>query len=135
LYGPDDNPDWVIPYVITTVAKGLRPALTAGEQLWDYLYVEDAAEAILAVLTRPTAEGIFNIGSGQCYHLRTLIEELRNSINPSVDLGFGEIPYRSDQVMHLLADISKLTKATGWYPRTSISEGLKRTVSWYTKAT
>jgi len=135
LYGPDDSPDWMIPYVITTIAKGLRPALTAGEQRWDYLYVEDAAEAILAVLMQRAAQGIFNLGSGQCYRLRMVIEELRDLINPSVELGFGDIPYRTDQVMYLLADISKLTKATGWHPQTSIFEGLRRTVSWYTKAT
>jgi nucleoside-diphosphate-sugar epimerase len=46
-------------------------------------------------------------------------------------LGIGEVPYRPDQVMHLEADISKLTKATGWASATSLEEGLKQTVAWH----
>jgi hypothetical protein len=46
-------------------------------------------------------------------------------------LGFGEVPYRPDQVMHLEGDISRLTSATGWTPRTTLCEGLARTIAWH----
>ena len=53
---------------------------------------------------------------------------LRDLAAPGAELGFGEVPFRKDQVMHLQADIARLTKATGWVPRWSLREGLAETV-------
>ena len=108
-----------------------RPSLTLGEQLWDYLYVRDAAEAVYRLGTTPTAEGVFNLGSGQVHTIRHIVERIRDMIDPGLPLGFGEVPYRPDQVMHLQADIAKLTAATGWTPRTSLEDGLAATVQWH----
>ena len=130
-FGPDDNGDWMIPQLIAALLARQRPALTAGEQLWDYLYVEDAAAAIVAVAATPGASGVFNLGSGRAVPLRHLIERIRDRIDPSLPLGFGEVPYRPDQVMHLEADVQRLVKATGWGPQTSLEDGLDRTVKWY----
>jgi nucleoside-diphosphate-sugar epimerase len=54
----------------------------------------------------------------------------RDMIDPSLPLGFGEVPYRPDQVMHLEANIARLQAATGWAPRVSLAEGLAKTVEW-----
>jgi UDP-glucose 4-epimerase len=132
-YGPADDVGWMIPYVILTLLRGERPALTAGEQRWDYLFVEDAAEAIYRVAVTPNVQGIFNLGSGKAHTVRSIVERIRNLIDPNLPLGFGEIPYRPDQIMHLQADITKLQDATGWSPRVGLDEGLRRTVDWYRK--
>ncbi len=130
-YGPRDNPQWLIPYLVRTLLDGRKPSLTACEQTWDYLFVEDAAEAIHRVAVTTGAAGVFNLGSGQARPLRTVVERIRDSIDPSLSLGFGEVPYRPDQVMHLEADISRLTAVTGWTPRTPLDEGLGRTIAWH----
>lgn len=131
-YGPRDNEEWMIPYLIRALARGEKPSLTAGEQKWDYLYVADAAAAIYNVAATPNAKGAFNLGSGQAYTLRGIIERIRDMIDPSLPLGFGEVPYRPDQVMYLQADIGRLRQITGWEPRTSLDEGLRQTIEWYT---
>jgi nucleoside-diphosphate-sugar epimerase len=130
VYGPADEPSWLIPYVIHKLLDGERPALTAAEQCWDYLYIDDAAEAVLAIVDTG-AKGIFNLGSGRCVVLREVMTRLRDLINPQAALGFGEIAYRPDQVMHLEADITALTAATGWKPRVALEEGLRETVEWF----
>lgn len=130
-YGPADNPGWLIPYVILTLLRGECPALTTGEQRWDYLYVEDAARAIWQAATNPAAQGVFNLGSGEAYTIRSIVERIRDLVDPSLPLGFGEVLYRPDQIMHLQADISRLQQATDWAPRVSLDEGLKRTVEWF----
>ena len=56
---------------------------------------------------------------------------LRDAIDPKLSLGIGEAPYRPDQVMHLEADISRLTQAAGWTPGTSLQEGINQTVAWH----
>jgi nucleoside-diphosphate-sugar epimerase len=130
-YGPADASNWLIPYVILALLKGKKPALTEGKQRWDYLYVEDVARAIWQAATSPRAEGIFNLGSGEAHSIRSIVERIRDLIDPSLPLGFGEVPYRPDQVTHLQADISRLRQATGWSPQVSLDEGLQRTVEWY----
>jgi UDP-glucose 4-epimerase len=129
-YGPKDDPGWMVPYLIGALLRGERPKLTAGEQRWDYLYADDAAEAIVRVALGPEAEGIFNLGSGRATPLRTIIEKIRDLIDPSLPLGFGEVPYRPDQVMHLQADIARLRDITDWSPQIDLTEGLRRTIAW-----
>lgn len=130
-YGPHDDARHLIPSVIERLLRGERPALTPGEQRWDYLYVEDAAEAVHRAAADGTVRGIFNLGSGEAHGVRGIVERIRDMIDPSLPLGFGEVPYRPDQVMHLQADITKLRAATGWAPRTSLEDGLRRTLEWH----
>ncbi|MEW6250688.1 MAG: NAD(P)-dependent oxidoreductase [Planctomycetota bacterium] len=130
-YGEMDSPAWLVPHVILALLRGERPRLTAGTQLWDYVHAADVAAAIVAVLEQPAATGVFNLGSGRAVPLRSVIERIRDLIDPQLPLAFGEVPYRPDQVMHLEADISRLMQTTGWAPRVPLDEGLARTVEWY----
>jgi len=132
-YGPQDDPEWLIPYLALKLLHRERPAVTAAEQRWDYLYVEDAAAAVAAVARSPQAAGIFNLGSGTAPRLRDIIESVRDAIDPGLQVGFGEIPYRPDQVMHLEADIARIERAAAWRPKVELAEGIRRTVDWYRK--
>jgi nucleoside-diphosphate-sugar epimerase len=129
-YGPGDNSGWMLVDVIRQLLDGQRPALTPGEQLWDYLYVDDAADALFAMGKIENLSGIYNLGSGQSRTIRSIAEMARDLINPELPLGFGEIPYRPDQVMHLEADIDKLIKDTGWRPQVSLEAGIRNLVDW-----
>lgn len=122
-YGPDDDPSWLIPYLIDRLLAGERPALTAGEQAWDYIHVEDAAAAVVAMVDLDVS-GTFNLGSGTARPLREIIQVVRDAIDPRQPLGFGEVPYRPDQVMHLEADVSRLRAASGWAPTIDLVQGL-----------
>ena len=130
-YGPMDDDHHMIPELILKLLRGEKPALTLGEQRWDYLYVGDAVEAIWRAAITPEAQGIFNLGSGEAYTIRSIAERIRDLIDPNLAIGFGEVPYRPDQVMHLQADISRLKQATGWAPQVRLDEGLRRTVEWF----
>ncbi len=129
-YGPQNDPAWMLPYMTRKLLRGERPSLTPGEQLWDYVYVEDVAKAVADLTLHPSAKGIFNVGSGAALPLRRIIEQVRDLIDPMLPLGFGDVPYRPDQVMHLEADISRICDATGWTPRVPLEEGLRRCVDW-----
>jgi UDP-glucose 4-epimerase len=128
-YGPGDDPSWMIQYLIAALLRAERPSLTGCEQRWDYIFVDDVADAILSVVNAKAA-GLFNLGSGTAYPLREVVERIRDLIDPRLELGIGEIPYREDQVMHLEADISDLRRAAGWQPQVSLQDGLSRTVEF-----
>jgi nucleoside-diphosphate-sugar epimerase len=130
-YGPADSPTALIPYTISALLRGERPALTPGTQLWDYLYADDAAEAIIVAAATAGVEGIFNLGSGQSLPIREILEIIRDRIDPTLPLGFGDRAFGPGQIMHLQADVGRLARATGWRPRTPLDEGLARTVAWY----
>jgi nucleoside-diphosphate-sugar epimerase len=130
-YGPADVPNRMIPYVILSLLQGKKPILTPGKQLWDYLFIEDVVEALWQVATNPNVEGIFNLGSGRVHTIKSIVERIRDMIDPRLPLGLGERAYGPEQIMHLQADISKLRRATSWAPKVNIEEGLRRTVSWF----
>jgi UDP-glucose 4-epimerase len=129
-YGPDDDPSWLIPYLIKTLLAGEKPSLTKAEQIWDYVHVKDVAAGIIASVDAEIC-GVFNIGSGEGRPLYDIISMIRDAVNPSLPLGFGEVAYRPDQVMHLEADITALSLATGWRPAIPLELGIADTVNWY----
>lgn len=130
-YGATDHPYWMIPNLIGTLLRGEKPSLTEGLQRWDFLHVSDAASALLAAAQSATASGIYNLGSGSAPVLRDTITTIRDAIDPDLPLGFGETPYRADQVMHLQADTTRLNQELGWHPTMALNEGLVETVTWY----
>ncbi len=130
-YGPRDHEHWMIPSLIRTLLAGECPLLTKGEQKWDFLHVRDAAAGFAAVLLNEQATGIFNLGSGDAPRLADTIGMIRDAVDPTLPLGFGQIDYRPDQVMHLQADIGRITAVTGWRPVVPLRDGLNETVKWY----
>ncbi|MBR0655827.1 NAD-dependent epimerase/dehydratase family protein [Plastoroseomonas arctica] len=132
-YGPQDNDGWLIPMLITEMLAGRRPKTTLGTQRWDWLHVDDVADALLAAATAQ-AEGVFNLGSGEAIAVRRVVEMIRDLAAPGMELVFGEIPFRPDQVMHMQADTTRLRAATGWSPRLAMREGLEGTIAWYREA-
>lgn len=131
IYGPRDNPAWLIPSLIAKLNRGEVPELTKCEQIWDFLYIDDAADAAVAVLESASAAGIYNLGSGQARPLRETVTLLRDIVRPGAELGIGRLPYRPDQVMHLEADMTRLRDATGWAPKTKLRRGLEETAQWF----
>ena len=131
VYGANDGPLSVISILLDKLMKGEKPALTAGEQMWDYLYAEDAGDALCCMAEAGRDGAIYPVGSGQIRPLREYFEMLRDAIDPSLPLGLGEMPYPANQVMHLEADISELTRDTGFRPSTPFEEGIREIVRQY----
>ena len=130
---PFDNGFTMIMSTINTLLNKEKPKLTKGIQLWDYLYSEDAARALRLMSIKGKAGAVYCVGSGRAFPLIEHIGKLRDEIDPELELGTGEIEYKYNQVMHLEADISSLTKDTGFIPQVSFEEGIKKTIEWCKK--
>ena len=122
----------MIPHVIREFLSGRAPQVTRCEQKWDYLFVTDAARAIVSLVDGEPS-GMFNLGSGEARALKYIMELIRVEVGTPVQPAYGALPYRPDQVMHLQADITKLRAATGWSPQVNLEEGIRRTVEWEKK--
>lgn len=130
VYGPYDNPNTLIAKTLRQLIEGQKPSVTAGEQLWDYLYSDDAARALYAAASKGRHGSVYCLGSGKAQPLRAYIEQMRDYVNPSLPIGFGEVSYTENQVMFLQADISTLSVDTGFIPMVSFDEGIKLTAAW-----
>ena len=124
VYGPGDN-DSLIMSCINSISNNVPFDTTNGDQLWDYLYCDDCADAFLKIATNGIDGKTYTIGSGIAKPLKSYIETIRDLINPNFKVGFGNIDYYPNQVMYLCADISELTEDTGFMPNISFGEGIK----------
>lgn len=127
VYGIWEKPTTLIQTTIQQLKNGDSPKLTDGIQLWDYLYSEDAGEAFVLIGEQRPASKIYCLGSGKAFPLRKYILEIQKIVNPSVNLLFGAIPYSPNSIMKLCADISLLTRDTGWKPKTDFVSGITQT--------
>ena len=130
VYGPYDGMQSMISSVTAKLLRGEKPALTAGNQLWDYLYADDAADALFRCAVSGKDRAVYPLGSGRAMPLRRYVEMLRDAIDPALPLGFGELPYAPRQVMHLEADIRLLAQDTGFVPRIPFEKGIQNTMDW-----
>ena len=128
VYGPHDGPLSVTSVIMDKLFAGEKPSLTAGEQKWDYLYADDAAEGLICMAERGKDGAVYPLGTGEVKPLREYFEMIRDAIDPELPLGLGEIPYAPGQVMHLQADLTSLREDTGFEPKVSFREGIARTV-------
>ena len=125
IYGKNDAPKTLVNVLIRTLQKSEIPKLTAGEQIWDYLYADDAGEALYLMAEKGKDGATYVLGSGRPRKLKDFMLDIRDAVNKDIPLGLGEIPYLPDQAMHLEADISNLTKDTGWLPKTEFAAGIR----------
>lgn len=102
---------------------------TAGEQLWDFLHCDDAAEAFRLVGECGRDGAVYVLGSGTARPLKDTIYQIADISGARGLVRLGALPYADRQVMHLQADISALTADTGWLPRVSLHEGVCRVLA------
>ena len=130
-YGPGDGPLSVIPSMLDKLLKGEKPSLTKGEQLWDFCFSGDVAEALYRMAESGKDGKIYPVGSGKVRPLREYFEMVRDAVDPALPLGIGERSYNENQVMYLQADLTPLTEDTGFVPKVSFEEGIQRTLKAY----
>lgn len=130
VYGPNDRPGSLIGFVTRKLLAGERPALTPAQQRWDFLYESDAGDALRAIGESDAGSKVYCLGSGQARSIQSYVEDIRDIIDPSLELGIGEVSYPPNCVMNLCADISELQADTGWAPKVGFAEGAGCTVAY-----
>lgn len=130
IYGPHDGVNTMIMSCIRSFLKNERMSLTKGEQLWDYLHCDDAARALYLIAEKGLDGAVYPLGSGIGRALSEYVLAIRDAISPDLQPGLGDRPYSENQVMRLRADISTLTRDTGFLPEIEFEDGIKKTIDW-----
>jgi UDP-glucose 4-epimerase len=131
LFGEKEDVNWLIPSVIHKMTVSNNMDFTPGDQKYAYLYIKDFSRIVYKLINQNVASGIYNVSSDQVKTLKSVIEALRNIVNPAFKMNFGSIPYRSKQSMHIEGDITKLTQQIGIINFTDFNVALLNTVNYY----
>lgn len=130
LYGPNEDPKRLLSSVIISLLQNRVMKCTHGNQRRDFLHVQDAASAFVALLDS-SIQGEVNISSGKAYQLREIILAAANILN-SIDLiQFGAITPKAGDPPLIAGDNRRLSNEVGWSPIFQIEDGLLDTVNWW----
>lgn len=130
-YGPYQHEEKLIPTIIRKAVNGENiPIYGDGQQIRDWLYVEDHARAVKQVLENGTAGQVYNIGGG---NEKTNLD-LTKTILSQLGISHDQIAFIQDRKGHdrrYAIDASKLKGELGWMQETSFEEGIEKTINWY----
>lgn len=125
IYGRYDRSNSLISETITKLQNGEHCSFTPCGQIWDFLAADDAGQAFYLVGKNVCGNHVYCLGCGETKPLREYIEIIRDIVAPEAELGFGEIPYPTDPVMELCADITTLRQDAGWTPAIAFEQGIR----------
>lgn len=131
VFGPNQNHTKLIPYTIRSLIRGEQPRLASGEWCADWIYVDDVTDGLLAAAEVTGIEGsTIDLGSGQLVKAEAIIRQIIGLLGSSIEPHFGALPDRPSEEIRV-ADLAHTLRVLGWQPKTSLSQGLKRTVDWH----
>lgn len=145
-YGPYHFPEKLIPHVILNALKGKPlPIYGKGDQIRDWLYVEDHADALVLVATTGEVGETYNIGGHNekqnlevVHGICTILEELAPHKPEGIKHYADLITFVTDRPGHdkrYAIDASKIARELGWQPQETFETGLRKTVAWYLENT
>jgi dTDP-glucose 4,6-dehydratase len=133
-YGPRQHPEKVIPRFITQALQELPLTIHGdGHASRDWLYVDDDAEAIEAIIAAPldnVAGEVLNVATGVDISVQRIAELVLDALGKPRSLQ-AHVPERLGQVDRHIGSTEKIARLTGWSARTPFEEGLARTIAWY----
>ena len=128
-YGPGQNKNRFVPQIIENCLKDKNFPTTSGKQIRDFCYVDDTVEAIFLILTnKKTIGGTFNIASGIPVKIKTVINLINKIIRKGNPVFNKRKPHPSENEV-LYADIRKIKKLLNWKTKTTLMQGLKKTIN------
>lgn len=133
VYGPCDGPYTLITYIMEQLMHQQDILLTPCEQIWDYLYTDDAARAFYLIGQKINANKVYCLGSGKASPLSVYMKEVADFTQEKgicTKVRIGAKPYREKQIMYLCANIDALKLDTGFCPEISFRQGLEKTYQW-----
>jgi nucleoside-diphosphate-sugar epimerase len=129
LYGPHEHPARLVPSVIRSLLHGGTAQCRVGAQCRDFLYVADAAAALIALLGS-RVDGAINIGAGEALSVRELVERIAGALGAPGRVSVAD-QGNEKEAPPVIADVSRLRCELGWSAKHELTEGLAETITWW----
>ena len=129
-FGPFEHPKRLVPSVISSLLSGKQAQCSHGQQIRDFLYVKDIADAFVAFLLSDVS-GAVNIASGKPVKIRQIADKIATMLNQTDKIQFGVIPTPKDEPPLIVGNVNRLIKEIGWQPNYTLDLGLELTIEWW----
>lgn len=130
IYGAGERANRLVPSVVRSLLKNEFALCSHGNQIRDYLYVEDVADAFVSLLDGDVS-GAVNIASGKSATLKEIIFKIAEITGNSELVKLGAVETAPDEPPQIVADVARLRSEVGWSPKWSLEDGLLQTVEWW----
>jgi nucleoside-diphosphate-sugar epimerase len=137
LYGPEDDPQKLLPSAVAAALAGRSFEMSPGEQVREWLHLDDAVRAVLAAVSRdPEGPGLVNVGTGEGRTLRDVVSAAYRvaGADPAL-VRAGARPYRAGEVHRLVMDVRRAQAYLGWNADLALDRGLVHLVDWARRST
>ena len=133
VYGPNQDTNRLIPYVITeSLKKNIFPC-SHGRQLRDFLYISDFVDCIKKIINKDIKYGqILNVGYGKPIQIKKTIDMINKKIKTGEPI-FNKIKMRKEEQKTIYPNIQKIKKILNWKPKTKFNVGISKTIEFYKK--
>lgn len=130
VYGPWGRPDMAYFSFAEAIANGKPIELfNEGKMIRDFTYIDDIVQGTIAAIDLESPHEIFNLGNNQPVELLEFVKIIENAIGKKAHFKLG--PMQPGDVLKTYADIEHSKKSLGFYPKTSLKEGIPRFIAWY----
>ena len=133
IYGPGETSPRLINTSLRKLLKGEHCSFSAGEQMYDFIYITDAAKVFVRLGEAGKANKTYYIGSSKPRPLKDFLLEMRDCVDPSVNIGLGELPFNGVSLTYKEFDINAVKTDTGFVPEVSFKMGITKTIEWLKK--
>lgn len=130
IYGPGEMSPRLVNTSIRKMLRGEHCAFSAGEQMYDFIYITDAAKTFAAIGEKGIRNRTYYIGSPEPKPLKEFLLALRDCVDPGIEIGLGELPFSGVSLTYREFDIHAVEKDTGFVPEVSFEEGIRKTAAW-----
>jgi nucleoside-diphosphate-sugar epimerase len=130
LYGPREQSARLVPGVSGPLLAGERVATTAGEQVRDFMHVDDAAGALAALLLGGVS-GPVNVASGASVSVAEVLDRIGALTGHAELIDRGARPTPPEEPARIVADVQRLAREVGFRPQVALEDGLSATVDWW----
>lgn len=132
VYGPYEEATRLIPKLINGALNSELPPLVSPKVVRDFIYIEDVLDVMEEIVKHPELSGeIINLGTGQQTSLEAIVDLVVKLTNYQKKIIWGNMPNRSWDSNHWVADISKIKKSLHWLPKYDLKRGLKASIVWF----
>ena len=130
IYGVGEKSARMIYTSINKLVHKEHCSFTAGYQTYDFIYITDAINSIIAVAEKGKAFHRYYIGSGEPKPLREFLLEMRDIVDPEAELGLGDIPFKGVDISYDQFDLKKVERDTGYKNEVPFAEGIRMTAEY-----
>jgi nucleoside-diphosphate-sugar epimerase len=135
IFGIGETSPRLVNTMIRNLLAGKHQALSEGDQLYDFIYISDAAKAFRLIGECGRQDRKYILAGGNVQPLKNFLSVIGNIVAPEMELGFGEMAFNGIYLPEECYDISELVADTGFQPDISFEEGIRRTVEWVNAST